>query len=82
MIRMTISAFLVFLLALSVQSAIINNNGIFQPIPPGTDDGLYNEGFFEGDIVPRVDVSFFTLFPPELNTIIVVINLQFIRLYR
>ena len=31
--------------------------GKFHPIGPGTDAGLYNEGFFEGDIVPRMDVS-------------------------
>jgi hypothetical protein len=31
--------------------------GKFYPIGPGTDAGLYNEGFFEGDILPRVDVS-------------------------
>jgi hypothetical protein len=31
--------------------------GKFHPIGPGTDAGLYNEGFFEGDILPRMDVS-------------------------
>jgi hypothetical protein len=31
--------------------------GKFHPIGPGTDAGLYNEGFFEGDIVPTMDVS-------------------------
>lgn len=31
--------------------------GKFSPIGPGTDAGLYNEGFFEGDILPSVHVS-------------------------
>jgi hypothetical protein len=31
--------------------------GKFYPIGPGTDAGLYNEGFFEGDILPKLDVS-------------------------
>ncbi|PSN40091.1 hypothetical protein C0J52_13739 [Blattella germanica] len=31
--------------------------GRFTPIGPGTDLGLFNEGFFEGDIVPRVDMK-------------------------
>jgi hypothetical protein len=31
--------------------------GKYYPIGPGTDAGLYNRGFFEGDIVPRAEVS-------------------------
>jgi hypothetical protein len=47
------------LLLLSVLSPLVANplKGKFHPIGPGTDAGLYNEGFFEGDIVPRMDVS-------------------------
>lgn len=39
--------------------------GKFYPIGPGTDAGLYNEGFFEGDILPRVDVSIDVLSIPH-----------------
>jgi hypothetical protein len=44
---------------LSVLTPLTGNplKGKFHPIGPGTDAGLYNEGFFEGDIVPRMDVS-------------------------
>jgi hypothetical protein len=44
---------------LSVFSLLTANplKGKFYPIGPGTDAGLYNEGFFEGDILPTVDVS-------------------------
>jgi len=47
------------LFLLSVLSPLAGNplKGKFHPIGPGTDAGLYNEGFFEGDIVPRMDVS-------------------------
>ena len=47
------------LFVLSVLSPLAGNplKGKFHPIGPGTDAGLYNEGFFEGDIVPRMDVS-------------------------
>jgi len=47
------------LFLLSVLSPFAGNplKGKFHPIGPGTDAGLYNEGFFEGDIVPRMDVS-------------------------
>jgi hypothetical protein len=38
--------------------------GKFHPIGPGTDAGLYNEGFFEGDIVPKMDVSIDTSIMP------------------
>ena len=42
--------------------------GKFHPIGPGTDAGLYNEGFFEGDIVPRMDVSINHLTPSGFFT--------------
>jgi hypothetical protein len=47
------------LFLLSVLSPLAGNplKGKFHPIGPGTDAGLYNEGFFEGDIMPRMDVS-------------------------
>jgi hypothetical protein len=47
------------LFLLSVLTSLAGNplKGKFHPIGPGTDAGLYNEGFFEGDIVTRMDVS-------------------------
>ena len=44
---------------LSVLTPLSGNplKGKFHPIGPGTDAGLYNEGFFEGDIVSKMDVS-------------------------
>jgi hypothetical protein len=44
---------------LSVFPLLVANplKGKFYPIGPGTDTGLYNEGFFEGDILTKVDVS-------------------------
>lgn len=50
---------LIILCLLSVLPTLTGNplKGKYHPIGPGTDAGLYNRGFFEGDIVPRVDVS-------------------------
>jgi hypothetical protein len=45
--------------------------GKFYPIGPGTDAGLYNEGFFEGDILPRVNVSICTYQHVSVYTILV-----------